>query len=368
MDDFESLGPELTEEDRRFVNELGERDRIAQEVIEKGPSLWERVRLFWNDTRERLGINGSVQRVEISGGVGDVLAVSLGGRDLGNFLPSGVVFRGCRYSKEGRSDYDLPFPDPCYDPYTKEVCLVIDKEKGLKGRLTGDLKYSGLIVLHEIGHAIDDSRRRSRFEEIERRSLLASTLSRSADGLRWFSKLHFDVIKGGRNFDPERIKEDIEGHVRFRIEERLEGSGRYSLRQRLKAGGIDEDQFVEEVENELTGFLFSKYKKAADLARRESSAEAKALFNKAIERKVEEYLEEKEEALSDERAKSERQAWAHALLLARQLAQESGVRLWDKDLESLFLFVDKLINAHGLRAGRKGVKNPNSRRILYLPD
>jgi hypothetical protein len=47
---------------------------------------------------------------------------------------------------------------------------------------------------------------------------------------------------------------------------------------------------------------------------------------------------------------------------------EKDIQLYDGTLEDLFFYINRFINAHGMDAGRKGIKNPKSRNALNIPE
>lgn len=359
----------LSQEDQGFVLESDARSAVAKEILETPLSFKEKVELFWNDTKERFGVGKFVHRAEVVGGVGDVLHVEINGVDLGKYLPEGVVFRGNRFSSEFKDDYTVPFPSPFYDPYSREVCIIVAKDAGVSGKVTDEIKYSGLVVLHEVGHSIDDSRRLERLNEVERLQTVERLYRTCASGgLSWLSESHFQVLSRGGAFDEERIREEVVEFVSSKLSKEVSATGKYALRERLLVRGIDENDFVAKVGAEVAATVYGIYTDAANSARLGNVDEAGIGVRQAFETRITETHDAYEDAMSSESAKSERQAWAEALVIARKLTRESGVRLWDGELKDLYFFIDKLINAHGLTAGRKGVKNPYSRAALHIPD
>jgi hypothetical protein len=174
------------------------------------------------------------------------------------------------------------------------------------------------------------------------------------------------MLKQGVTFDRQQANDEILERITLELEQELAKEGRYSLKGRLIARGRNVDEFSRYVINEVNKQLLDYYQKACGVAVNEGAYEAEALIKQEIENKILSYRNNYNDELSDESAKSERQAWAEALVMARKLTRDQQVRLWDGNFDQLLIFVDKLINAHGMDAGRKGVKNPNSRKILNI--
>lgn len=123
---------------------------------------------------------------------------------------------------------------------------------------------------------------------------------------------------------------------------------------------------MNKVVTELSDALYVFYKEAAEMVRVDTPRAAKEHFDDLVDNHAETLQTEYNDKLVDETAKSERQAWAHALTIARELNKHNIV-LWTKGIKELSFFIARLINAHGLEAGRRGVKNPRYKKLLHIP-
>jgi hypothetical protein len=357
----------LDDERQRFVRESEERDKVVEELFEKTLTVREKVELFWNDVKEKVQIGKYVDRVETVGKVGGELSVFLSGNNLKDLLPEGVTFRGVKYDEEVAKelgDYVFSESGPFYNPITREVCVNVDVSIGSETRLMNEVKYSGLIFLHEIGHAKDDEKRPERLNRLEELGELRDVV-RYVGGMEWFRQEHFETLKE-RSFDVGEVRTSVDGRVRLFLERQLEKDGKYSLRSRLKSRNVEMEDFVNKLQREVSDFFVGGYQEACDTSKFQFAEDAQTYIRDMVDKKEKSYRDEYFEEQSNMEATSERQVWAEALVMARELIK-SGIKLWDKDLKDLLFFIDRLINAHGVSAGRKGVKNPKSREKLFLP-
>lgn len=359
---------ELTFTQQQFIKESNSRNKVAKELLENALTFKEKVQLFWNDTKEKLSIGKYVNRVNIEGNIGDKLKVNIGGISLNEFLPEGVVFRGVSVGSDFEGDHIVPISGPFYDPYSKEICIPVSKEKGVETRTMNELKNSGLVTVHEIGHAIDDKERANRLDSIELTRTEEQLYRNCASEGSWFNDQHFRILKEGKTFDNSIIQAEITEIVQRKLDNMLSKSGRYDLKARLRIRSTNETEFANKAVGEVSTSIYRIYELARSKAIEENSESARTFVEKSFEAHIKSTSDRYNEEWATESAKSERQAWARGLEIARKLINEHGIRFWDKSFKDLNLFIDSLINAHGVNAGRKGVRNPANREALYIPN
>lgn len=366
MDSEASLG--LTHGQRQFVNESVIRNKTAEKILIDELTYKERVMLFWNDTKERVSIGKYVNRIKVEGNVGEELKVKIAGISLNRYLPSGVIFKGVSVGESFQKDNVVPFDGPFYDPYRREICVPIKKEQGIVTRTINEVKNSGLIIVHELGHAIDDKERPDRLDNCEKARTMEILYRRCASEGTWFSKQHFDALKTGQSFDNNLIQLEIKEIVKNRLDNLLLSENEHDLKDRLRIRNTDQNAFVSEIVSEVAFSIYRIYELAKTKATEEDSKSALNFVKIAFDNNIRSSFNKYHEELAKETARSERQAWAHGLEIARKLVHEHGIKFWDKSFKELAFFIDILINAHGVDAGRKGVKNLKSRKALYMPN
>ncbi len=359
---------ELTFTQQQFVKESDSRNKVAKELLENALTFKEKVQLFWNDTKEKLSIGKYVNRVDIEGNVGDELKVNIGGINLNEFLPEGVIFRGVKVGSDFEGDHVVPISGPFYDPYSNEICIPVSKEKGVETRTMDELKNSGLVTVHEMGHAIDDKDRVNRLDSIELARTEERLYRNCASEGSWFSEQHFRVLKEGKTFDNNLIQTEITEIVQKRLDNMLSKGERYDLKARLRIRLTDETEFVNKAVSEVSTSIYRIYELARTKAIEENPESAIIFVKKSFEAHIKSTSDRYDEEWARESAKSERQAWARGLEIARKLTNKHGIRFWDKSFNELNFFIDSLINAHGVNAGRKGVRNPANREALHIPN
>jgi hypothetical protein len=174
-----------------FKDPLNPAQRRVKAVVDsfrEEPNAEPMIRKIAQGFQERFGLGKYVTHAYVSGEVGEVLDVHLGGIDLSKRLPQGSKFRGFRgvaQEAEGHNPYD----DANYHHYnkkTKECGLVVETAPDAQFKLTiGQTRINGLIILHEMGHAWSDHEYPD-----ERKQVFSFWLS---DVM--FEKLNSDLVK-----------------------------------------------------------------------------------------------------------------------------------------------------------------------------
>lgn len=360
----------LSDEERQFLKQQDQRILVTSEFWGKkeySDSAWH----FFNTIKERTGIGRHVDIPKIKGGVGDELEVSIKGVNLAEYLPAGMKFRGYRYDPSVDTYTPPPFTShqssPFYSLSTDEVALIVDgNPKEETKQKQSDLRYSGLIILHEIGHGEDARRRPGALDEVFTLGLLQKTLSDLKNGDfqtgNFFGEAHFNYRSHGFNLTDEEVKTLLSEFVTRVTEREFAKSGFDLFKRRLDVRNIPYEQITQQAERELSQFLWDTYTAARS---HDSSQGSVAHVDKMFDERKKNLFNQVVEAEAVTMAASERFAWARGFELARRLRKEHDVSLWDQDINKLFFFADRLINAHGVD-GARGVKKTSSKKALHL--
>jgi hypothetical protein len=355
----------LTESENKQVLET--QTRRAGGEKEYAPITWrEQAKLFFNDIKSRLRVGTYIDRAQVVNTTDSNLGVIIAGQDIGEYLPDSVKFVGWKITdKPDHKRHETDHMSSFYDPYSHTIGLPIEKSPEIHDvRLFQDLEYSGLVGLHEVGHARDDKERPDRLNNILKWQVksAASTFFTSS---RILQPDTIKTITESGQISTNDIDQKIESELKTFLGEVFLPNHK-KLIDGIQARKIDQELFLEDVSKELTDDVKEIFAQSAEFSKLMDSGDLERFVKERCTDKINEYQNTYDQLLSDETAKAERNAWAKALIMAREITKEKGGVLWNKSLEELFFYIDSSINDHGKEAGRKGIKNPNMRSALNI--
>ncbi|MBU0534837.1 hypothetical protein KKC62_01500 [Patescibacteria group bacterium] len=362
---------EMTHEELQILAENESRHSIGREVYD-APKIQQLMTNFWNDCKATLEAGHYVDRAKIHGGVGEALSVYIKDVNLNQYLPSGVTFLGV-LSVDGdpKSINECEGLSPYYFDMEHIIGLPVAKEKGVTGLLVGETKDSSLAILHEIGHAWD-------YVENAKERQQESLISEQFRALQLFLNVNSDSLGSFVGLNPdyknpqveERLNNllEVKTHEFISIETTLSAHANYPLNRRVEATGVSLADFENMLNEQARNILREIY--AHTEANRQDTAQDGISKCVKSELKVvaDRLSKESDEFQATVTALHERNAWARALVIGKKLMHEEGVQLYEGTLENLFFYIDRCINAHGVDAGRKGIKNPKTRDALNIPE
>jgi hypothetical protein len=379
---------EVTDSRRRvFSDELGRRirDRVVsygRVLGEEGERLVGVVKDFVVGNLDAFfprsdEIGRRVDRPLITGGEGEELSITLGGIDLRQYLPKNYRILGERLTEKNNAG-------PRFEVGVRVVVLPITKDKGEVAETIKEREDAGLVILHEIGHAIDEEETHSHLREIEAGIVVEAV----PYGLDEFGEEMSSCVQGIVDgvFDEgmvQRLNKVVAGAVKQRVEDSFEffqpfgilGSDAdifsglsISRREVFQSYGEDTDDVKRRVVKEVADGVLNRVMGLTNEGGFSGSFIALVgEINDQLKLCRVDCEERMRKFKRDNGARCERQAWAKGLQIARNLIRERSVRLWkgsgEEGLQNLFDTIDSYVYYHkGL--SRDVIRRKRGRRMI----